>query len=386
MHLKTRLIHHPGAVCEHTGAVSPPIYQVSTFRQHGVNRHKGFEYSRGENPTRQVFEQYVADLEGGTRGFAFASGMAAISACFMLLKAGDHIVATEGLYGGTFRVLSRVFERFNLRYSFVDTNDIDAVNSAFRDETRMVYVETPSNPLMVITDIARISELAHSRKALVVVDNTFMSPYLQRPLELGADISVHSASKFLGGHSDVIAGVAVVKDQEVASRMKWVQVSVGGILGPLDSWLLVRGMKTLGVRLSHSQESAQAIATWLCGRPEVERVYYPGLATHPRAEIHREQADGGGAILSFSLRPTIDVEKFLTSLKVWSLAVSLGAVESIVTQPSRMTHASYPSELRERIGVTDQLVRLSVGLEDVDDLIGDLEEAFEKSQVDGRKP
>jgi cystathionine gamma-lyase/homocysteine desulfhydrase len=373
MRLKTRLIHHPGSVCEHTGAVSPPIYQVSTFKQEGVNRHKGFEYSRGENPTRQVLEEYIADLEGGVDGFAFASGMAAISACFMLLKAGDHVVATEGLYGGTFRVLSRVFQRFNLTYTYVDTNDVAAVQSAFQDNTRMLYLETPSNPLMVITDIGRMAEFAHSHDALVAVDNTFMSPYLQRPLQLGADLSVHSASKFLGGHSDVIAGLVVTNDKRISSGVKQVQASVGGILGPQDSWLLVRGMKTLGVRLGQAQESAHAIASWLCSRPEVEQVFYPGLASHPRAEIHRRQADGGGAVLSFRLRDSIDVDKFLTSVEIWTLAVSLGAVESIITQPSRMTHASYPSDLREKIGVTDQVVRLSVGLEDPDDLIADLE-------------
>ncbi len=373
MRLKTRLIHHPGSVCEHTGAVSPPIYQVSTFKQEGVNQYKGFEYSRGENPTRQVLERYIADLEGGVDGFAFASGMAAISACFMLLGSGDHVVATEGLYGGTFRVLSRVFQRFNLTYTYVDTNDADAVRAAFQDNTRMLYLETPSNPLMVITDIAQASEFAHSRNALVAVDSTFMSPYLQRPLQLGADLSIHSASKFLGGHSDLIAGLVVTKDKKLSSRVKQVQASVGGILGPQDSWLLVRGMKTLGVRMGQAQESAQAIASWLCTRPEVEQVYYPGLAGHPRAEIHRCQADGAGAILSFRLRSSIDVHKFLTSLEIWTLAVSLGAVESIITLPSQMTHASYPAELRERIGVTDHVVRLSVGLEDVSDLIADLE-------------
>jgi len=269
MRLKTRLIHHPGSVCEHTGAVSPPIYQVSTFKQEGVDRNKGFEYSRGENPTRKVLEEYIADLEGGLDGYAFASGMAAISACFMLLQSGDHIVATEGLYGGTFRVLSRVFQRFNLTYTYVDTNDVKAVERAFQENTRMLFLETPSNPLMVITDIRQASELAHSRHALVAVDNTFMSPYLQRPLELGADLSVHSASKFLGGHSDLIAGLVVTRDKKVSSRIKQVQMSVGGILGPQDSWLVVRGMKTLGVRMGQAQESAQAIASWLCSRSEV---------------------------------------------------------------------------------------------------------------------
>jgi cystathionine beta-lyase/cystathionine gamma-synthase len=380
MRFKTRLIHHPGAVCPNTGAVSAPIYQVSTFRQSGVNRHQGFEYSRGANPTRKVLEDYIADLEGGCAGFAFASGMAAISACFMLLESGAHVVATEGLYGGTHRVLTRVFERFNVTFTFVDTNDLGAIAGAFRENTRMLFLETPSNPLMTITDIRKACEFGRSRQALTVADNTFMSPYLQRPLDLGADISLHSASKFLGGHSDVIAGLVVAKDDETAQRVKLIQTAVGGILGPQDSWLLVRGMKTLGVRMAHSQQSAEKIASWLYQRPDVAAVYYAGLSSHPRADIHRGQAEGGGAVLSFRLKPSISPEKFLPAVRLWALAVSLGAVESIITQPARMTHASYSQELRERTGVTDDVIRLSVGLEDTDDLIADLEHAFTQAK------
>lgn len=379
MHFKTRLIHHPGSICPSTGAVSAPIYQVSTFKQSGVNRHQGFEYSRGSNPTRKVLEDYIADLEGGCAGFAFASGMAAISACFMLLESGAHVIATEGLYGGTYRVLTRVFDRFNVSFTFVDTNDHAAVAAAFRDNTRMLYLETPSNPLMTVTDIRKACELARSRGALSAVDNTFMSPYLQRPLELGADISLHSASKFLGGHSDVIAGLVVAKDPRTAERIKLIQTAVGGILGPQDSWLLVRGMKTLGVRMAHSQQSAEKIALWLCRHSGVEAVYYPGLPSHPRAEIQKAQADGAGAILSFRLKPSIAPDKFLQAVELWALAVSLGAVESIITQPSQMTHASYSREERERTGVTDSVIRLSVGLEDADDLIADLDHAFAKA-------
>jgi cystathionine beta-lyase/cystathionine gamma-synthase len=374
------LIHHRGSICKFTGAVSPPIYQVSTFRQEAVNKHQGFEYSRGSNPTRQVLEDYIADLEGGTAGFAFASGMAAVSSCFMLLKAGDHVVATEGLYGGTYRVLTRVFNRFNVSYSFVDTNDLEQVEKAFQPNTSLLYLETPSNPLMSITDIREASEFAHSRGALVAVDNTFMSPYLQRPLECGADLSLHSASKFLGGHSDIIAGLVATRSRELASQLKLLQTSVGAILGPQDSWLLIRGMKTLAVRMAYSQSSAQNIAQSLCQHPDVEQVFYPGLPSHPRAEVHLSQAGGPGAILSFKVRQGLSVEKILGSVRLWSLAVSLGAVESIITQPAHMTHASYPAELRARTGVTENVLRLSVGLEDPGDLMADLEQAIAEAK------
>ncbi len=373
----TLLIHHRGSVCPNTGAVSPPIYASSTFKQHGVNEHLGFEYSRGRNPTRQVLEDYIADLECGNRGFAFGSGMAAISSCFLLLSAGDHVLLTSGLYGGTYRVLSRIFNRFGIQFSMVDTTSVTAVREAIQENTRVLYLETPSNPLMQISDIHAVSEVAHARGLMVMVDNTFMSPYLQRPLLHGADIVIHSASKFLGGHSDLIAGLVVTKEEEQGKALGLVQSSVGAILPPYDSWLLVRSMKTLGVRVSRSQASAASIAEWLAGRPEVEQVLYPGLPGHPGREIHAKQADGAGAIVSFRLGDQVPAKPFLGALKIWSLAVSLGAVESIVTQPAHMTHASYPPSLRKQVGITDQVIRLSVGLEDPEDLIADIEQALE---------
>ncbi len=376
----TRLIHHRGAVCPHTGAVSPPIYASSTFRQQGVNEHQGFEYSRGRNPTRQVLEDYIADLEGGERGFAFGSGMAAISSCFLLLSAGDHVLLTRGLYGGTYRVLSRIFDRFNIQFSMVDTTQKAAVEEAIQANTRALYLETPSNPLMEISDIRALSQMAHARGLVVMVDNTFMSPFLQRPLEQGADIVIHSASKFLGGHSDLIAGLVVTRGEDLGRSLGTVQSSVGAILPPYDSWLLVRSMKTLEVRISWAQKSASCVAAWLTGRPEVEQVYYPGLPGHPGHDVHAGQADGAGAILSFRLGDRVSAPGFLRGLKLWSLAVSLGAVESIVTQPAHMTHASYPASLRKQVGVTDQVIRLSVGLEDPDDLIADLEQALENNK------
>jgi len=378
MRLKTKLIHHPGGYCEHTGAVNFPIYQVSTFKQDGVGQNKGYDYSRTRNPTRDVLEDYIASLESGRYGFAFSSGMAAVSSCLMLLKAGDHIIATEGLYGGTFRVLTRIFENFDISYSFVDTGDLDAVATAFKENTRAVLIETPSNPLMRITDIRKIAKLAHQRDALVMVDNTFMSPWLQRPLELGADIVIHSATKFLGGHSDVIAGLVVTDNEPLASQLGHIQNAMGAVPSPFDCWVLMRGMKTLAVRLSHSQASAQEIARWLSSRPEVERVLYPGLDTLADFEIHRSQAEGPGAILSFVVKDGVCAESLVSGMSIWTLAVSLGAVESIITLPSKMTHLSYPREELMRLGIGDNLVRLSVGIEDSGDLIADLEKALNK--------
>lgn len=375
----TRLVHHPGCVCPHTGAVSTPIYQVSTFKQDGVGTNRGYDYSRSENPTREVLEDYIADLAGGEYGYAFASGMAAISACLMLLDAGDHIIATEGLYGGTYRVLTRVFADLDIASSFVDTGDPDAVSHAFRENTRAVFIETPSNPRMRITDIAAVAEIAHARDALVMVDNTFMSPWLQRPLECGADISIHSGTKFLGGHSDLIAGLAVTASDRLSRRIKTVQNAVGAVLPPFDSWLLMRGMKTLSVRLARSQDSARRIAEWLAERPDVRQVLYPGIGTLAGDEVHERQADGPGAVLSFAVGDGVCARTLVESVSVWTLAVSLGAVESIITLPARMTHLPYPTGYRESLGIDDSLVRLSVGIEDPDDLIEDLDEAFEKA-------
>jgi len=377
MHLQTKLVHHPGACCEHTGAVSPPIYQVSTFKQDALGQNKGYDYSRTGNPTREVLESYIADLESGAHGIAFSSGMAAISSFLMLLKAGDHVIATAGLYGGTYRVLTHVFRDLGIASTFVDTGDLDAVAGAFRQDTRAVLIETPSNPTMRITDIAALAELAHARGGLVVVDNTFMSPLLQRPLELGADAVVHSATKFLGGHSDLIAGLIATEDAALAARLHRVQNAVGAVPSPFDCWLLVRGMKTLGVRMQQGQSTAAGIALWLAGRPEVERVLHPSVDGFARGDIHGRQADGPGAVLSFIVREGVCAGTLVDSVRIWTLAVSLGAVESIITLPAKMTHLPYARDELQRLGISDRLVRLSVGIEAPDDLIGDLAQALD---------
>jgi cystathionine beta-lyase/cystathionine gamma-synthase len=302
--------------------------------------------------------------------------MAAISNCLMLLESGEHVVATEGLYGGTYRILTRLFPRFGIETSFVDTGDIAAVEAALRDSTRAILVETPSNPMMKITDLAKLSAISREKDALLMVDNTFMSPYLQRPLETGTDIVIHSATKYLGGHSDLIAGLAVVNDDKLAKKIHFRQNAVGAVPSPFDCWLMIRGMKTLKARMNAQQESARQIAEWLLGRDEVEQVLYPGLETHPDHDIHARQASGGGAMVSFVVRDEDAAKRMLEELKLWSLAVSLGAVESIITLPARMTHLSYPREECERLGINDKLVRLSVGLEDAEDLIDDLAQAM----------
>lgn len=377
MRLATRLIHHAGAACEHTGAVSTPIYLASTFRQDAVGEDRGYAYSRSDNPTRHALEDYIADLEGGSVGAAFGSGMAAISSCLMLLRAGDHVVATEGLYGGTYRALRTVFSGFDIAATFVDTGDPAAIEAAFQPNTRALLLETPSNPLMRITDLATAARVAHEHDALVMVDNTFMSPYLQRPLEHGADVVIHSATKFLGGHSDLIAGLAVAADEALGRRIRRIQSAVGAVPGPFDCWLLMRGMKTLGIRMDRGQASAGRIAEWLRGRPEVLEVHYP------EGEAYRGQAAGPGAILSFLLRDDVPAERVAASVSVWTLAVSLGAVESIITLPAKMTHLSYPPRELERVGLSPNLLRLSVGIEDADDLIADLAVALEAA-VGGR--
>ncbi len=376
MRPETRLIHHSGAVDEETGAVSTPIYQVSTFRQESLDRRQDYIYSRSGNPTREALEDYIAELEGVQNGFAFASGMAAISACMSLLDAGDHLVLTEGLYGGTYRVLTRVFERFDLEYSFADTGRPGAVRDAIREETAALFVETPANPTMRITDLEAVSKVAHDHNALLMVDNTFMSPWLQRPAESGADIVIHSATKFLGGHSDLVAGLVAVDDPHIACRLNTIQGATGGILGPFDSWLLMRGMKTLGVRMDRCQQNAREIADWLQNVQAVQEVLYPGLGSLAGDKSHALQADGPGAIISFRLNDGYSGQRLVESTSVWTLAVSLGGVESIITLPARMTHLPYPDDELHRLGITDRLVRLSAGIEDVRDLIEDLDDAF----------
>jgi cystathionine beta-lyase/cystathionine gamma-synthase len=375
--LLTRLIHHPGGTCQVTGAVNFPIYEVSTFRQQAPGQNQGFDYSRTANPTRQVLEDYIADLEGGSAGFAFASGMAAITAALLTLRSGDHLIATQGLYGGSYRILTQVLQDYGISSSFVDTGDLQAVQAAFRDNTRAVFVETPSNPLMRVTDLREVARLADQRGIITIVDNTFLTPLLQRPLELGIDLVVYSATKFLGGHSDVVAGLVVTSREELAARLGHLQNAMGAIPSPMDCWLLMRGMKTLGVRLRQASVSAERIARWLAARPEVAAVYYPGLEDD--AQVHRSQATGAGAVLSFRLVPEVNVDRFVSGLRLWTLAVSLGAVESIITVPARMTHLAYPEEERMRLGIDPHLVRLSVGLEAAEDLIADLEAGLQQS-------
>jgi len=372
----TNFIHHPGSACPHTGALSTPIYQVSTFKRSSLDQQNGYDYSRTSNPTRDVLEHYIAAVEEGTHGFAFSSGMAAIATCLMLLEAGDHLVATDGLYGGSYRVLTGLFPRFGIEPTFVNTGDISSVERAVRDTTRAILIETPSNPMLNISDIAQLAALSREKGILLMVDNTFMSPYLQRPLTLGADIVIHSATKYLGGHSDLIAGLVVVKDDRVAKQIRFRQNAVGAVPSPFDCWLLIRGMKTLKARMTLQQENARRIAGWLLERDEVERVLYPGLDTHPGYDIQSRQASGAGAMVSFVMRDGRIARQTVHGVNLWSLAVSLGGVESIITLPARMTHLSYPPEERDRLGIDDRLIRLSVGLEDVEDLIDDLEQAM----------
>ncbi|MGN0941514.1 MAG: trans-sulfuration enzyme family protein [Selenomonadaceae bacterium] len=363
-----------------TGAVNVPIYQTSTFRQKGLGDNYGWEYARTGNPTRAALEKLIADLEGGTAGFAFGSGMAAISTVLSLFKSGDKVLISSNVYGGTYRVLDKVFAHFGITYEIVDTTDAKKFESAIDESTVAVLLESPANPLLTITDIHAIAKIAKKHNILTIVDNTFMTPYLQRPLELGADIVVHSATKYLGGHSDVVAGLAIVKDDELAERLAFLQNSTGGVLGPFDSFLLIRGIKTLAVRLDRHTDNALKIAKHLKKRGDVSKVYYPGLKSDPGYEINKKQAKNGGAMISFELTKGHDIDKFFRNLKMVALAESLGGVESLVCHPASMTHASIPKDVRDKIGITDTLIRLSVGIENVDDLIDDIDNAIEKSE------
>ena len=376
----TRAIHAGQEPDPETGAVVVPIYQTSTYAQSAVGEHKGYEYSRTGNPTRTALERCVASLEGGRHGLAFASGMAAESAIMQLLKPGDHTVAVDDLYGGTYRLFKRVLEPMGLTFSFVDGSEIQAVEAAFTDKTRMVWLESPTNPLLKLVDIAAVSRLAHEHGALVVVDNTFMSPYLQQPLGLGADIVVHSATKFLGGHSDVVAGVLVVKTDELNERLAFIQNAVGAIPGPLDAWLVLRGIKTLAVRMREHDKNARLVAEFLAEHERVERVHYPGLPSHPQHALARRQMSGFGGMISFEVRGGLPAARRLVErTRVFTLAESLGGVEALIELPAAMTHASIPAETRRAHGVADGLVRISVGIEDVADLISDLDRALSEA-------
>lgn len=379
--INTALIHGGISLDERTGAVNVPIYQTSTFKQDGLGKMRGYEYSRTGNPTREALEALIAELENGYAGFAFASGMAAATAVLSLLNSGDKVLISSNVYGGTFRVLDKVFNHFGITYKISDTEDIASFEKDITDDVKAVLLESPANPLMTVTDIAAVSEVAHKHNLLVIVDNTFMTPYLQKPLDLGADIVIHSATKYLGGHSDVVAGLAVVKTKELAEKIAFIQNSTGGVLPPFDSFLLIRGIKTLSVRMDRHVSNAEKAAEYLVNNKAVKNVYYPGLKTDKGYEINKKQARNGGVMISFELVDGYDIEKFFESLKLVMLAESLGGVESLVCHPSTMTHASIPKEIRKKVGITDGLIRLSIGIEDIDDILEDIDNAIKESKV-----
>lgn len=376
MRKKTKLIHTGMDNDPYTGAATIPIYQVSTYAQKDPIELGKYDYGRGDNPTRHAVENAIAILEGGIKGFAFASGMAAISSIFLLFEPNDHIIVTEDVYGGTYRILSTLFKKWKLSSTFVDMSDLNKVKDAITDKTKAIFVETPSNPILKITDLKEIANIANEKNILTIIDNTFMTPYLQRPFEFGFHIVIHSATKFLGGHSDIIAGVVVVNNEKLAMEMKRIQNSFGAILGPLDSFLLHRGIKTLAVRMEEQQKSAETLANWLIDQRGIKKVYYPTLPGHKDRDIHERQADGGGAVLSFEFETEKMAYNFMKKVKLPLLGVSLGGVESILSYPATMSHAAMPKEEREKRNIKDSLVRLSVGLEDVEDLKDDIEQAL----------
>jgi len=360
------------------GAVMPPIYQTSTFAQRSPGEHKGYEYSRSGNPTRNALENALASIENGTYGLAFASGLAAMDAVVKLLSPGDEVISTNDLYGGSYRLFRRIFEPFGIHFHFVDMQDPGRIEAAITPKTKLIWVETPTNPMMNVIDIKAVSAIAKEHHILLAVDNTFATPYIQQPLELGADIVMHSATKYLGGHSDVIAGGLVVRNQELAEKLAFIQNASGAVCGPMDSYLVLRGIKTLHVRMQRHCENGEKVAEFLKGHPGIEQVYWPGFKDHPNHEVAREQMNGYGAMISFVPNGASysDAVRIVEALKVFTLAESLGGVESLAGHPASMTHASIPREEREKSGVTDALIRLSVGIEYYRDLIEDLQQAF----------
>jgi cystathionine beta-lyase/cystathionine gamma-synthase len=359
-----------------TGAMTVPVYQTATFRHPGLGQSTGYDYSRSGNPTRQALEEGIARLDGAAAGFAYASGMAAITSLLFLFSRGDHLIVTEDLYGGTYRLFEQIFNQYGLTFSYVDTSDTAAVEAAIRPETKGLFVESLTNPLLKVADIAALAAICKRDGLLCIVDNTFLTPYLLKPLDLGADIAVYSGSKYLSGHNDTICGLVTVKDPDLAARVYFHQNGAGAVLGPQDSWLTIRGMKTLAVRLDRQQENAARIAVWLENNPQVTKVFYPGLKAHPGHELLQRQARGYGAMIAFEVASEELVEKLLLKTAVISFAESLGGVETLITFPALQTHADIEPEKREQLGINNRLLRLSVGIEDVDDLIADLEQAF----------
>ena len=374
----TRTIHAGQSPDPTTGAIMPPIYATSTYVQKSPGVHQGFEYSRTHNPTRFAFERCIADLESGTRGFAFASGMAATATILELVDSGGHVIAMDDLYGGTRRLFEGVRRKSaGVEFSFVDLTDIAALEQSIRDDTQMIWVESPTNPLLKIVDLQAVAAIAKANDILLVADNTFATPYLQRPLDFGCDIVMHSATKFINGHSDMVGGIAVTNNDELAERLAYLQNSIGAILGPFDSFLALRGVKTLDVRMERHCVSAAKIASWLEADDRVDSVLYPGLPSHPQHEVAKKQMDDFGGIVTFFINGDLEnARRFLERCKVFSLAESLGGVESLVDHPAIMTHASVPAEERAKLGISDQLIRLSVGIESLDDLIADLDQAL----------
>jgi cystathionine beta-lyase/cystathionine gamma-synthase len=376
MGFSTIAIHAGNEPDPTTGAVSVPIYQTSTYAQDSLGNHKGYEYARTQNPTRSALEANIAALEGAKYGYAFASGMAATDTVLKLVKSGEHVILGDNTYGGTFRLFSKVLSNYGVEFDLVDTTDVTNLESAFKQNTKMVFVETPTNPVMSVTDLEAVSNISHAHGAKVVCDNTFMSPYLQRPLDFGVDIVVHSTTKYINGHSDSVGGFVALNDEKDAEWIKFIQNAVGAILSPFDSFLVLRGTKTLAVRMEAHDKNGRIVANFLAEHPKVEKVYYPGLTSHPQHEIAKKQQKGFGGMVSFETGSLANAKKVLESVKLCTLGESLGGVESLISHPASMTHASVPIEKRESLGITDGLVRISVGIEDIEDIIADLEQAL----------
>jgi cystathionine beta-lyase/cystathionine gamma-synthase len=378
MGFSTTAIHAGNEPDSATGAVTVPIYQTSTYAQEGLGKHKGFEYARTQNPTRLAVERNIAALEGARFGYAFASGMAAIDATLRLVKAGEHVVVSDNTYGGTFRLFSRVLAGYGIEFSYVDTTDVLNVEAAIKENTKMVFVETPTNPVMMVTDLKAVSDVAHASGARVVCDNTFMSPYLQRPIEFGVDIVVHSTTKYLNGHSDSVGGVVVLNDEKDAEWLAFIQNSAGAILSPFDSWLVLRGTKTLAVRMEQHDATGRRVAAFLEEHPKVQKLYYPGSLSHRQHDLAKRQQKGFGGMVAFDTGSLENARTVLESVRLCTLAESLGGVETLISHPATMTHASVLPETRARLGITDGLVRISVGIADAEDILADLDQALEK--------
>ncbi len=376
MGFSTIAIHAGNEPDAATGAVAVPIYQTSTYAQDALGVHKGYEYARTQNPTRSALEKNIAALEGARFGYAFASGMSATDAVLKLVKAGEHVVLGDNTYGGTYRLFSRVLANYGVEFDLVDTSDATNLEKAFKPNTKMVFVETPTNPIMTVTDLQAVSDISHAHGARVVCDNTFMSPYFQRPMDFGVDIVVHSTTKYLNGHSDSVGGFAALNDEEDAQWIQFIQNSVGAILSPFDSFLVLRGTKTLAVRMEAHDKNGRAVANFLTEHPGVQKVYYPGLVSHPQHELAKRQQTGFGGMVAFETGSLDNARKVLEGVKICTLGESLGGVETLISHPATMTHASVPAEKRESLGITDGLVRISVGIEDIEDIIEDLDQAL----------